>query len=309
MRGRFTIVLIIAAIAGLIASGLVYRTLSQMRAGAAKGPEVEGIVVAASALEVADVISTRHVRLTPWPKNSIPDGALRKPSDVEGRVVNRAVVPGEPILESKLAAPGVGRSGVLSMLVPEGQRGVTIRVDDAVRETGFLAPNSRVDVLLSMPKDNDRVAKVVLQDVVLLAAGQTVEIRDSKPVPVNTVTLALTPDQAERLTLAQTEGKIVLATRNYKDKAVVKTAGATRQSLLAGSEPAPARKPTVVTAKAPPRPPTMPTPVAEPLPPPKLETHSVVVVRAGKPAESHTFVRSDAAQPWVEQITPEGKRP
>ena len=298
MRGRFSVVLVIAVVAGLLASFLVYRTLGQLRTTANKGPEVEDVLVATAALQAADAVSARHVKSTPWPKGSVPEGALRNVSEVEGRVLLRPVVPGEPMLESKLAAPGVGRSGVLSMLVPEGQRGVTIRVDDTIRETGFVVPNSRVDVLVSMAGESGRIAKIVLQDVHVLAAGQTVEMRDNKPVQVTTVTLALTPEQAERLTLAQTDGRIFLVTRNYKDKAVVKTSGATRQAVLYGD--APPAKPTVAAVRKPAAGPA-PLPVAEPLAPPKLETHSVTVVRAGKTAEEHVFVRSDKGQPWTEQ--------
>jgi pilus assembly protein CpaB len=298
MRGRFSIVLIVAVIAGLGASILVYRTVAQMRAAASRGPEVEDILVASAPIDIAETVSARHLKLVPWPKLAIPMGALRKPSEAEGRVVRQPVVPGEPILESKLAAPGVGRGGVLSMLVPQGERGVTIKVDDAVRESGFVVPNSRVDVLLSMKKGEEQVGKVVLQDVVVLAAGQTIEMRDSKPVPVTTVTLSLTPEQAERLTLAQTEGRVVLATRNYQDKAIVKTPGATRQGLLSGGETAPVAKSVVVKSAPAPRAPEV---VAAPLPPPKLETHTIAVLRAGKVTEQHVFVRSDRNAPWTEQ--------
>jgi pilus assembly protein CpaB len=309
MRGRFSIILIIAVVAGLLASVLVYRTVAQMRAAAARGPEVEDILVAAAPIDLAQPVTARQVKLVPWPKLALPAGALRKISDAEGRVLRQAVVPGEPILESKLAAAGMGRGGVLAMLVPEGQRGVTIKVDDAVREAGFLVPNSHVDLLVTTHKENsERVAKVVLQDVVVLAAGQTVEMRDSKPVSVTNVTLALSPEQTERLMLAQSEGRIVLATRNYNDKALVKTAGATRRDLLGESAPAPVTR--VVAAKPASAPAPAPAPVvAAALPPPKLETHTVTVLRAGKLAEEHLFVRGDRAQAWTEQNPREGKKP
>src|SRR5436190_4175229 len=173
MRGRFSIVVIIAVVAGLVASILVYRSVAQMRAAAARGPEVEDILVAASPIESGEPVSAQQVKLVPWPRLAIPEGALRKSSAVEGRVLRQSVVAGEPVLESKVAPPGVGRGGVLSMLVPQGERGVTIKVDDAIRETGFVVPNSRVDVLVSMARaDSERIAKVVLQDVLVLAAGQ-----------------------------------------------------------------------------------------------------------------------------------------
>ena len=184
---------------------------------------------------------------------------------------------------------------------------MAIKVDDAVRESGLVVPNSRVDVIISTarPGSNERVGKIILQDVLVLAAGQTVEMRDSKPVSVTTVTLALTPDQVERMVLAQTDSRIILVTRNYQDKALVKTTGATHATLFDGE----AASKAVAVPKAPPRV-TAPAPITSaPLPPPKLETHTVAVLRAGKLAEQHTFVRGDGAQPWTEQGPREGRQP
>ena len=121
---------------------------------------------------------------------------------------------------------------------------------------------------------------------------------DSKPVSVTTVTLALTPDQAERLALAQSEGRLVLGTRSLHDKEFVRTLGVTRETLL-GTEPRALPKSTT--------PPTAPL-VSAPLPPPKVEGHSIAVLKAGRLTEHH-FVRGDAAQPWVEQGSKEEKTP
>jgi pilus assembly protein CpaB len=316
MRGRFSLVLVVAIIAGLIASALVYRTIGQIRASANKGPETEEILVAVSALEVADTITARDVRLVAWPRTAVPEGALRKVAEGEGRVIRRSVIPGEPILETKLAPPSAGKGGMLGILVPEGHRAVTIKVDDAVRESGLVVPNSRVDVIVSMPlrpDSQERVGKVILQDVVILAAGQTVEMRDNKPVPVTTVTLSLTPDQAERLALAQSDSRIILATRNYQDKSIVKTSGATRATLYEAVPAAAGTTTAAVVAKAAPvkKPAAPPAPVvaAVPLPPPPVETHTVAVLRAGKVTEEHVFVRGDRSQAWTEQGPREGKKP
>lgn len=180
----------------------------------------------------------------------------------------------------------------MPMLVPEGLRGITIKVDDATRESGFVLPNSRVDVLVSMPRSpgsQERISKVILQDIGVLAAGQTVELRDNKPVLVTTVTLALAPNQAEKIALAQTEGKLMLAMRNLRDNKVVETRGVTAATLLSDSS-----APVVTPARAPRR-----QIVTAPLAPPKVETYAITVLRGGKPAE-HVFVR-DVTQEWVEQ--------
>jgi pilus assembly protein CpaB len=266
---------------------LVYRVLSSI----ARPEKAETIVVAAVNIEMAETITSQHVRLVAFPSGSLPAGAVRSMAEAEGRVVRSSIVAGEPLLDGKLAPQLSGKGGLMPMLVPEGLRGITIKVDDATRESGFVLPNSRVDVLVSMPRSpgsQERVSKVILQDIGVLAAGQTVELRDNKPVTVTTVTLALAPHQAEKIGLAQTEGKLMLAMRNLRDNKVVETRGATAATLLTDSS-APAPTP------AKPR----PRIVSAPLPPPRVETYAITVLRGGKPAEQ-VFVR-DVTQDWVEQ--------
>ena len=294
MRRRLVLVLILASVVGLLASFLVYRVLSEVAAAAR--PDRSSIVVAAVNMGMAETITSQHVKLVPWPNGSIPSGAIRAVADAENRVVRSSIVAGEPLLDAKLAPQLSGRGGLMPMLVPEGQRGVTFKVDDATKESGFVLPNSHVDVLVSMPKtpsSQEKISKVILQDVAVLAAGQTVELRDNKPVTVTTVTVALSPMQAERLAQAQSEGRLTLAMRNLRDNTVVETRGVTSASLLADSStPAPA--PMRARAPAP-----RPIEVSAPLPPPKVETYAITVVRGAKSAE-HVFVR-DTTQEWVEQ--------
>lgn len=295
MRRRLVMVLVVAAAVGLLASTLVYRVLKEVASGA-QPQELETIVVATVNMNMAETVTPSHVKLLPWPAKSVPAGAIRTMAAAEGRVVRGSIVAGEPLLDGKLAPQLAGKGGLMPMLVPEGQRAVTIKVDDAIKESGFVLPNSRVDVLVSMAKDKtsqDRISKVILQDVTVLAAGQTVELRDNRPVTFTTVTLALQPGQAERLALAQSEGKLTLAMRNLRDTQIVQTKGVTAASLL--SEPA-------AVASAPPaakKPAPRPQVLSAPLPPPVLETHSVTVLRGNKPAE---LVFTRAGQSWVEQI-------
>jgi pilus assembly protein CpaB len=184
----------------------------------------------------------------------------------------------------------------MAMLVPEGQRGVSIKVDDAIRESGFILPNSRVDVLVSMAKpgsQNEKIAKVILQDVPILAAGQTVEMRDNKPITVTTVTLALTPEQTERLAVAQSEGRITLTTRNLRDNQVIRTPGATQATLLSDiARPAVAAAPATSAARR-------TVAAAAPLPAPTVEGHTVSVVRGARLTEQQ-FIRTGESG-WIER--------
>ena len=303
MRKRLVIVLGFASVVGLIVSILVYRVVAEFRA-AARQQTNEEIVVAAVNMDLAETITSKHVKVLPWPRQAVPTGAIRSLADAEGRVVRSSIVAGEPLLDGKLAPQLSGKGGIMPMLVPEGQRAVTIKVDDAVREAGFVLPNSRVDVFVSMAKaanSQERVAKMILQDVAVLAAGQAVEMRDNRPVSVTTVTLALTPEQAERLALAQNEGKLTIGMRNLRDKQIIQTVGATRDTLLGTAPAAPVAtslKP-AATRKA--QAPATPAVVASPLPAPKIATHTVAVIRSGKVSEQ-VFVRS--GDEWVEHSEP-----
>src|SRR5262245_15038498 len=244
MRRRIALILVVAAVMGLVASLLVYRVLSQVVAGASGGGS-ENIVVATKDIPFAEAVTPEHVKLVAWPRPSVPAGAIRTTAEAVGRVARTSIVAGEPLIEAKLAPQLSGKGGIMAMLVPDGQRAGTIKLDDATRESGFLLPNSRVDVLVSIAKtkgSDERIAKVILQDVPVLAAGQTVEMRDNRPVTVSTVTLSLTPEQTERLAVAQSEGRLLLTMRNLRDNQVVKTPGATPTRLLSdtGSAPPPA---------------------------------------------------------------------
>lgn len=285
MRRRLFMILGFASVIGVVTAFLVYQAITQRVA--AQGQPTEEIVVSAVDMPMGEAVTSQHIKLSSWPKHAVPQGAMRSLAEAQGQVVRHSMVVGEPVLKDKLLSPeAAAQGGLLPMLVPEGLRGITIKVDEAVRESGFVQPNSRVDVIVSMEsgRGSDRVGKVILQNVPVLAAGQTVEMQDNKPVKVTTVTLALTPEQAERLALAQAEsrGKLILATRNVRDKQIVNTPGITKARLLNPDK----SKPPVARVKD-----------SAPLRVPKVETHTVSVLRAGQVTEQ-TFVR-EAGHVWV----------
>jgi pilus assembly protein CpaB len=243
MRRRFVLILGFALVLGLVTGSLVYRGITEKFNANARVQPTKKVAVAAAHIKVGETVTIQHIKLISWPNDAMPSGALTSIVDAEGRVALASFVAGEPLFDAKLA-PKQANGGLLPMLVPENFRGVTIKVDDAIRESGFVSPNSRVDVVVSIPErqgSNERRGKVILQNIPVLAAGQSVEMRGNKPVPVTTVTLALTPEQSERLALAQTEGKLMLATRNLGDNRLVQTPGTNVQKLL-GDVPSPARQ-------------------------------------------------------------------
>ena len=293
LKRRFW-VLALAVGLGLITSVVVYRAVKSGR-GTDQG--TEQVLVAAVNIGVGEAITPSHVKMASWPTSVVEPGILRTSKDAEGRVARTSIVTGEPIFEAKLAPPGQG--GLMPVLVPPGKRGVTIKVDEAVQRSGFVVPNSRVDVLVTMSRKVglDKESRIVLQDVTVLASDQTVEMKDNKPVTMTTITMALLPEEAERLALAQNEGKVTLALRNMQDNSRVTTAGITTGRLLGEAPPAPAQEKkaasgagsrarrargTVRAAAAPPAP----------------QVHQVSVVR-GVTSTDYLFTR-DPARGWVE---------
>ena len=292
MGRRFVLILGLALVIGLLTGSVVYRAITNKFEAEARTQPTREVAVAAANINLGEALTAQHVRLMSWPKDSVPVGTLGSVAEAEGRIALTSIVVGEPLLDAKLA-PKLAGGGILPMLVPENLRGVTIKVDDAVRESGFVSPNSRVDVVVSIADRQgtaERTGKVILQNVPVLAAGQSVEMRGNKPVPVTTVTLALTPEQAERLAVAQTEGRLMLATRNLGDNRVVETPGTNVKKLLGTSSAPPQKQPTS----------TRVAPSENPPPP------YTVTVFHGNEMTEHRFVQNRGSE-WIEQLSKEKK--
>jgi pilus assembly protein CpaB len=318
---RVVLILVLATGLGLLTSYLVYQAVTTARG---QQPESEEIAVAAANISVGELLTAQHVKSTQWPKAVIPVGVVRASKDAEGRVARVSMVVGEPILDAKLAPAGQG--GLMPVLVPSGKRAVTIKVDEAAQKSGFVVPNSRVDVVVTMARKpgESKEARIVLQDVLVLASDQTVEMKDNKPVTMTTVTMAISPEEAERLALAQNEGRVTLALRNLQDTARSSTPGVTIAQLLGTPAPASAtavkpqpRKtsarpvrpkgqpvatppPAVTALPVPPPSAPAPPPVAVKAPEvqPTVPTHKVSVIR-GASATDMVFVQ-DAERGWLE---------
>ena len=241
-----TIGIVAVALFLALAAGIgAYRFLSEKNriAEDAKLQTIE-IAVAAVDIPLGATINPNQIALSAWPKNLHPKDSFNAAKPATGRVAMRDFQRGEPIVESKLV-PSDKSSGLLSLKVPAGMRAFTVKVNEVVGVGGFIVPDSRVDVVVttasSPQQQQDQVAKTFLQNVQVLAAGQAVEQKDNKPVTVNTVTLAVTPADAEKLALASNDGKIQLVMRNFSDGEKVETPGSDKGMLLSPMRQAAAR--------------------------------------------------------------------
>ena len=239
-RMRVLLVLLVAIAAG---GGLAYGTYNYVRNVPASAASVatRPVVVAAVDLGVGAAIRPEDVRTIDWPSAALPAGVFEKPEDVVGRGLVMPLIQNELVLPMKLASKEAG-SG-LPIMIPEGERAVSVRVNEVIGVAGYVLPGTRVDVVAvasATDKKADTTSKVVLTNVQVLAAGTKMEQNgdESKPIPVTVVTLLVAPDQAERLTLASTEGKIQLALRNPLDQSSPVTSGVRPAGLL-GDAPAP----------------------------------------------------------------------
>jgi len=288
-RTRIFVLVGVALLLALLASAGVYKFLSSKSELAEKSRlQTVGIVVAQVDIPLGSAINPNQVAIAPWPREHYPKDALATEKSAVGRTALRDFIRGEPIVQSKLV-PVDQSTGLLSLKVPPGMRAFSVKVNEVVGIGGFIVPDSRVDVVATTspsPKNQqEKVSKIILEDARVLAAGQTIEQKENKPVTVNTVTLALLPEEAEKLALASNDGVIQLVMRNFADNVLVTTGGADKRRLLSSFrstpiEPAeaPAKKPRTrrVSRKAPSR-----TAAA---PPPK-KSYVVEVIKGNKRTE------------------------
>jgi pilus assembly protein CpaB len=243
MRSRIFAVLAIAVLAG---GGLAYGTYNFMNnqpVQTANAP-TQDVVVAALDLQLGAEVKKEDLAVVKFPAGKTPDGFFSKPEEVIGRGLIVPIVKNEPVLKAKLASKEAG-SG-LPPVIPEGMRAVSVRVNEVVGVAGYVLPGNRVDVVATAsPTDSraDTTSKVVLSNVQVLTAGTRMEQNgdQSKPVQVTVVTLLVFPEQAERLALASTEGKIQLALRNPLDQGAPATPGIKTSGLM-GAAPATVRQ-------------------------------------------------------------------
>jgi pilus assembly protein CpaB len=214
---RVTVALVIA----LLISGLFTFWLSRhvVKAAHVAAPQKQQYVAALKPLEAGEVLKPGSLQLVEWPSSSPLPGGFVKIADVTGRTVLYPLAIGEPILDRHLAVAGAGVG--LSANIPSGMRAISVRSDEVVGVAGFMQPGTHVDVLLTYHSDKspDPRTATVLQDVVILAAGQQIHPDpESKPTSVNVITLLLTPEDAERVVLATSLGAIHFVLRNGADR-------------------------------------------------------------------------------------------
>ena len=303
MNRRLLLILICALIGGASASYLVYRLVGTP--ASATPPPMAQVVIATRDLQIGTLIGASDVRMGSW-AGTVPKDALGKLDLALNRGAIANIYEGEPVLAERLAAAGSG--GGLAAIIPLGLRASAVKVNDVVGLAGFVTPGMRVDVLMSGIQpggntgDGPRV-NTLLQNIQVLSAGENLQ-KDSegKPHPVQVVNLLVTPEQAEKLTLAGNQAQIQLVLRNPLDTQTTSPPGTAMSELFRNSAARPPQAPgptlggksraargELGTATSPPAIPTTPRPADLP----ERKLHVIEVFNGATKTEVTFTVRED----------------
>ncbi len=281
MDKRFLTVLAMSVLLALLVSGIFYQITVRANAPRKEKYETKDLVVANADLPIGATVKAADLHVVKWPADTYPKGGFAKIEDVVDRAVVSPVLAEEPLAAGRLSEKNAGVG--LSSVIPSGMRAVSVRVNDVIGVAGFVLPGSRVDVLVtgSPPSDPTHMTTTVLQNILVISAGAKIQADargQAENAPV--VTMLVTPEQAETLTLASSEGRIQLVLRNPTDEKMDKPAGVRVGSLYSGSAP---EKPKQVAAA--PRPKPVQVPAAIPVvAPPAPVRQTVEMIRGEKRA-------------------------
>ena len=233
----------VAILLGVIAVILVRNYLTSARTrGPAVATATAPVVVASATIERGKVIEAGQLKVANYPADAVPTGAFRAVTDLTGapadkRVAMRAIAANEPILADRISGPG-GRM-VLSASLTQGMRAVSLRSNDVAGVAGFVLPGDRVDILLTRQIGSGQVTQVLAENVRVLGVDQTDDDQANKPQVAKAVTVEVTPDQAQKVSLAQAVGQVSFSLRHTADQLPLSRRATTVADLgFGGARPA-----------------------------------------------------------------------
>jgi pilus assembly protein CpaB len=221
MRTKSLILLSLALGCGLIASIGITEVMAKRGAADQAAGEMTGIYVAISDVPMGDIIKPEMVKLEDWPTDKVPPGAISSTADMENRRPKTKIFSGSPILENQLVGKGINEGGAAEAVVP-GCVVVSVPVDTASGVSSLIRPADHVDVLVHIPANGkdvmETVTRTILQNIKVFAVNDIFDVAASdKPIAAKTISLQVTPEQAELVTLAGQMGQIKLVLRSPED--------------------------------------------------------------------------------------------
>ncbi len=256
MRSRSIFVIgLVAFLCAAAATAMVVLYLQKTARLAAAGPLLTPVVVSSADLSFGQTLDASKLKIAMFPRESVPKGAVSVIDSLIGQTTKVFLAQNEPVLVSKLSSIGGG----LSLMIAPMMRAVSIKVDKVSGVSGFVIPGDRVDVIAIVDQTTstkETLAKTILQNIEVLAAGAQTEKKGNEPITAQSVTLLVDAESAEKLALAQNEGKLQLSLRNPNDTEVAEeTAGLTTKTLLKGpKEDVPPPQKMVASSKPAPKP-------------------------------------------------------
>lgn len=281
---RTLIVIAVAVVTAGIATYSVYQAVLRMPVREVEVASVP-VVVAKDYIPVGTRLTSEHLRIVAWPSRNPVPGAFADPKTLVDRGVVETIGPNEPVTDSKVAGPEAGAG--LPPIIPPGMRAMSVRVNEVIGVAGFVLPGTRVDLLVTVDDDGDSnnkaepMSRTVVSNVQVLTAGTRYDQQEAKagqPQRSTVVTLAVLPEDGERIALAASKGVVSLALRNPLDAAPTLTKGIKMAALMRGTGPEPVVVDRVTRRVAP----AKPAASAVPPPPP---VYRVETIRAAKRSE------------------------
>ncbi len=218
MNSRSVVVLGFAVILGLVAM-LLSRLILGSRAAGSDQENID-VLIANRDLKEEELLKGDMVKLIKMAKSAVPAGAFASFKDVEDRWVRTAMLEGDPIIEKKLGPKGTPPGLVAN--IPPGMRAFALDVTEQSSVSGFILPGHHVDVIrYEQVEKNEPRGETILQNVLVLAAGQTFTRKDEKTLQSRTVTLALSPHEVNAVVAARGKGILSLSLRGLNDQTVV----------------------------------------------------------------------------------------
>jgi pilus assembly protein CpaB len=222
--------LVAAVFLGLIAVFLTRAYLDSAQRSAATGaPTGMAVPVVVAATDVARgaTLEAAMLKVVAYPGGAAPAGAFHSVDQLTGgpgkqRLALRSMVANEPIMPVNISGPGgkLNLSGVVSL----GMRAVSLRSNDVTGVGGFVLPGDRVDIMLTRaPAGNNgantTLTQILASNVRVLGVDQSDNDEADKPVVTRAVTVEVTPEQAQSITLGQQVGSVSLTLRRVADDA------------------------------------------------------------------------------------------
>ena len=245
MRGKSVLLLMLALGCGLVASiGITQVMAKRNSSPQAPAAEMAAIFVAMEDIPMGDLVTAQMLKLEEWPEDKVPPGALGDIEDVEHRRPKSKIYAGSPILDDQLFGKGASEGGAAPR-IPPGYRVVSVKVDDVSGTGRLIRPADRVDILVHLQRNPGKeiletCTRTILQDVKVFAVGDTFDLEATEgknSITAKTISLLVTPGQAEVVMLATEMGKIRLSLRSHEDQELASVDGARPNELGRSRQP------------------------------------------------------------------------